>query len=96
MPHRIDQTDPKKVVWGGAAVIVIVLLAAAFWYFLDSRKDVPHSATTKIEEIYKGARDKVKDAGAEVPQAVKDSTQVGDQNTTRPNKDGSTEKLDQK
>lgn len=89
--YDFDEKESEKAtsVVGLMAVVIVALLGFGAWFFY-MKDDVkpPAAISTTVE--------KAKDAAAEVPQAAKDATTKGDQDTTRPNKDGSTDKLDQK
>ena len=81
---------------GVVAVIVAIVLAVAGWFWFNGKEDTPRSVANDVGTAAGAVVDKTKDAAAEVPQAAKDATTQGDQPTTRPNADGSTDKLDQK
>jgi len=103
-------TDPTAVkkTWVASviAVLVVLVLALGGW-LMFSKSNTAVSTKTSIEETIKSGaekgmseskklEEKIKDAAAEVPQAASDAATKGDQDTTRPNKDGSKNKLDQK
>jgi len=81
---------------GIGAVVLIVILAIGAYFLFNDKKDTPASAGADIGRATTSAVEGTKDVLKEVPQAGKDAVTEGDQNTTRPNADGSTGKLDQK
>jgi len=81
---------------GIGAVILVVVLAVAGWFYFNGKNDTPRSVGNDISRGLETAGDKAKDVAKEVPQAASDAVTKGDQDTTRPNKDGSKDKLDQK
>lgn len=103
--HVSPDDTTKRSVFGVALAAVLIALAG-YGYYAYSH-NAPAMSTQTVEQAAKAAAattssatssavDKTKDAAAEVPQAAKDATTKGDQPTTRPNSDGSTNKLDQK
>jgi len=93
--YRDVNNNSTKAGWGIGVAVAIILFALAAWFLLGKNhhtSGVTHGAKNEISKVY----DETKDVVKEVPQAVKDATKKGDQDTTRPNKDKSTDKLDQK
>ena len=86
-------TKPKST--GMSSVLIAILAAmmvfAAYALYANGKNAPIFSSATATSAITSS-----KDAIAEVPRAIKDSTTKGDQDTTRPNKDGTTNQLDQK
>lgn len=74
----------KKSKFGVAAIVGIIIVAVAIFFSLRNH-DAGTPTTASVTDVAK-----------EVPQAAKDAVTKGDQDTTRPNKDKSTDKLDQK
>ena len=93
----ITTTTKNESPWtSGMSGILIAILAAmmvfaAYALYANGKNAPIFSSATATSAITSS-----KDAIAEVPQAIKDSTTKGDQDTTRPNKDGTTNQLDQK
>ena len=96
---------------GIVAVVAIIVLAFAGYFFHTTRDKSASQATSDImakpsaaasaaydstKDAASSAYESAKDGAVEIPQAAKDAVTKGDQNTTRPNSDGSTGKLDQK
>ena len=69
-------------------LLILAVVAFSFYQGNDGEREVNISVPAAIESG--------KDAAAEVPRAADDATTRDDQPTTRPNSDGSTDKLDQK
>ncbi|WP_407305889.1 hypothetical protein [Acinetobacter sp.] len=90
----VVSTDNKKTARKIVIAVVILFLALAAYFFLDKQSDgtVVHSPKFVAGQVMGKSTDVLK----EVPQAAKDATTDGDQDTTRPNKDDSKDKLDQK
>lgn len=81
---------------GIGAIILIVILAVGGYFLLNGKNDTPASAGADVGQATSTAVEGTKDVLKEVPQAGSDAVTAGDQPTTRPNADGSTDKLDQK
>lgn len=105
-------TEATKAAVGGmgvgvVAVIVALVLAVLGWFWFNGKTDTPRSVADdagkaagavveKAKEAEAAVVDTTKKAAAEVSQAASDAMTKGDQPTTRPNKDDSKDKLDQK
>ena len=94
---RTDINTPaEKTGYGIGAVILVIVIAVAAYFMFNKKTDTPASAANDAATAVQTVGAKTKDAAAEVPQAAKDAVTAGDQKTTRPNADGSKDKLDQK
>lgn len=88
------------------AIVAVVLAVVAFFVFnddddtdvvIDQQSSYANpAASAPVDTTTFGIVNSTRDVAAEVPQAAKDAVTEGDQPTTRPNADGSTNKLDQK
>ena len=89
-----EQEKKKYLTIGGVVLVVVIAIAADFMN--NGKVDTAETLSQDTKAVSSQAYDSSKDAAKEVPQALSDATTKGDQDTTRPNKDGSTDKLDQK
>lgn len=93
----VDATTPADRTGMTVAVVIgIIVLAIAGYFFYANRTNQPVFSSSTVSNGVSSAVSKTKDGAAEVPQAAKDAMTKGDQDTTRPNKDNSTNQLDQK
>lgn len=88
-------TKNDKQTYTVVGVLVVALLAGIGW-FAYSKNGTAVKARKDTVELNQEVRKSVQDGAADVGQAASDAVTPGDQDTTRPNKDGSTDKLDQK
>lgn len=94
--ETVTTSEKKKAGIGIGAVVAVVLIAIAAFFLFNNKNDNLDTAGQDVRATSNSVVDSTKDVAAEVPQAVKDATTDGDQDTTRPNKDDSTKNLDQK
>lgn len=80
---------------GVVGIVVAIALAIAGWFYFNGKEGAPSTMGHSVSDKLKTVGNKAKDVAAEVPQAASDAVTKGDQNTTRPNSDNSTRKLDQ-
>ena len=91
---KMTEQQKKYLTIGGVILVIVVAIAA---YFMNNGKvDTADTLGQDTKAVSSQVYDSTKDVAKEVPQALDDATTKGDQDTTRPNKDGSTDKLDQK